>query len=189
MPKDSLSKRIRDLTRLLALDTLPETTRQEKERALTSLQAEKKASKQTHEIQSMTQRYKMVKFVEHQKAVRNLAKAKKAVTKVGGEDGTALAQAKEEVRRRKVDLVYIENFPVLEKYISLYKDVEGSERVKQRRTEIWTMAARGELKKGMLTTDDGSRERLNKKIVTEETMKEKQDKLEQEEEEVDDFFE
>lgn len=149
MPKDTLSKRIRDLQRLLKLDSLPETTRNEKERALASLQAEKTTGARQREVSRMTQKYKMVKFVEHQKAVRRLAKAKKALRQVsdGEGDEKKVGDAREQVRRREVDLCYIENFPVLEKYISLYKpaDGPGAQATKDRRDEIWRLAEKGEL--------------------------------------------
>lgn len=216
MPKDTLSKRIRDLTRLLALDSLPETTRQEKERALASLRAEKTASKRVHDVHAMVQRYKMVKFVEHQKAVRRLAQAKKSLGRLThavasiappagpqeegdddddrgtriDEEETDVASAREEVRRRKVDVVYVENFPILEKYISLYRDVDGNAQVEARRREIWQMAERGVLRKGTLTldgeyggADDGNGKRRRKDEADRDEV------VVTQEEEADDFFE
>lgn len=155
MPKEgsnsrSLAKKIRDLQRLLALDSLPETTRQEKERALASLQAQKSSHANLIEREKMREKYKMVKFVEHQKAVRKLAKAKKSLSNTGGGDATSQTQQKqkeEEVRKCEIELIYIENYPVLEKYISLYKELEGpgSEKTRTRRAELLKMAESGSL--------------------------------------------
>lgn len=212
MPKDNRSKKIRDLKRLLQLDSIPETTRNEKERALAALESEKQSSANSREVLKMTQKYKMVKFVEHQKAVRRLSKAKKSLsiiqqqqqstesTESNGETSSKevrkrrdqemdksskevrkrrdqeINKAIEEVKNREVDVRYIENFPVLEKYISLYKDCVGpaAETTLQRRREIWEKAEKGELRK----SDDGH---VGKKQRREEAQIE--------DEEVDDFFE
>ena len=168
MPKDSLSKKIRDVKRLLALDTLPETTRSEKERALRSLMDEKAAGATKREESKMTQRYKMVKFVEHQKALRKLEKAKKELAKAEMPEEKGALTGK--VRSRMVDVFYIENFPTLEKYISLYKEIDASSKSAHRRAEVWKMAEAKTLKK--------TRER-----------KTEVKQVDEEDQEADDFFE
>lgn len=168
MPKEQTrSKKIRDLKRLLQLTSLPETTRNEKERALAALQSGQTRDAISNEAEKMANRYKMVKFFEARKAVRRLRQAKKALA-IAQDDASATAssatsrekrrkdeeveQATKELQNREVDVKYIEGFPVLEKYISLYKDAEGpgAETTRVRRDEIWKMAEAGTLQKSAL---------------------------------------
>lgn len=178
MPKDTLSKKIRDLTRLLAIDTLPETVRQDKERALAALRDQKSKNKHAHQVSTMTQKYKMVKFVEGQKAERRLTAAVKKAKHASDEEKK---DAQEAVRHCRIDLEYIRHYPVLEKYISLYKDVGGSEKVQARRDELWKMAETGQLRK--LSRAATQEANVNQQTSAADTQQEP------EEQESDDFFE
>lgn len=167
MPKaQAPSKKIRSIKRLLQLPNLSETIRNEKERELAALESEKLQDATAKKIEKMESRYKMVKFVESRKAVKRLKKAEKALSKAkevleslpseASEQERQKAtdqveSANQDYRKRSADLVYIEQFPVLEPYISLYKDAEGpgTEKTRQRREEIWRLAEAGTLEKSL----------------------------------------
>lgn len=174
MPKDQRSKQIRDIQRLLTLDTLPPQVRIDKERHLASLQHEKEQAKQSTIESKLERKYKLVKFVEHQKAVRKLRQAEKQLaTAVAASHSTdsapaaapattpdsssatsrTVSECREAVRLRQRDVRYIEHYPALEKYISLYKlpdasdETESAQRSRARRTEILELAGAGTLRR------------------------------------------
>lgn len=118
------AKKIRDIQRLLKRSTVPDELRKSKELELRTLKNEQSDRAKYIETSKNVKKYKLVKFVEHQKAVRRLRQARK--------NGEAVSE-------RKTDLEYIESFPLNEKYISLYKECDGA--VLERRQELWKLAA------------------------------------------------
>lgn len=102
-------------------ETLPPQLRVDKERELSTLRHDLRKSKDSMERNKLEKKYKLVKFVELQKARKRLKRAEK--TGVG-------------VRAAQGDVKYILQFPA-EKYISLFKEDDNESRSNGRREEIW----------------------------------------------------
>ena len=119
----SLKRQVRDIRRLLnGSETLPETIRLEKERALAAYTQNMDEIYHSRQRQQMIKKYHMVRFFERQKATRRLKKLQKWL-RTGVDDEDRIideAAIVEEIEEVKTDLDYAIYSPLNEKYVSLY---------------------------------------------------------------------
>ena len=119
----SLKRQVRDIRRLLnGSETLPETIRVEKERALAAYTQSMDEIYHSRQRQQMIKKYHMVRFFERQKATRRLKKLQKWFKAGVDDEGRAIDEAavSEEIEEVKTDLDYAIYSPLNEKYVSLY---------------------------------------------------------------------
>jgi hypothetical protein len=109
-----LKKQIRDATRLLSRPNLPSDIRQVQERKLAHLNAMMRERGEEEKVRAMRSRYAKVRFFETTKAKRHL---KQAARNFAQEPSEAHLNAWMEAKR---NLVYVQEFPLDRKYISLF---------------------------------------------------------------------
>ena len=112
-------KRIRNLERMLAKSeaTMPEELKIAKQKELKDLRKSEKSKKEAELFET---RYKKIRFFEKKKIIRkleNLEKQKK-------EEGANIDVEKAEYKKY---LTYVNNFPVNQKYLSLFPNKESEE--------------------------------------------------------------
>ena len=119
----SLKRQVRDIRRLLnGSESLPETTRVEKERALAAFTDSIARIYSSKQRQQMIKKYHMVRFFERQKATRRLKKLQKWFRAGVDDESQAIDETAvlREIEEVKTDLDYAIYSPLNEKYVSLY---------------------------------------------------------------------
>ncbi|GMM49608.1 Efg1 protein [Starmerella bacillaris] len=124
-----IRKKIRDLERLLKVEGLPATKKQETERAIHSYKNDLEKAKESRTISKVSQKYKMVKFFESRKALR-------ALKKPGAGD--------EQLR----NFYYIQTYPPHLKYRALYASESYSVETHPYLKDVEAKMASGELATG-----------------------------------------
>lgn len=127
-----IKKKVRDIERLLKRDNIPAPVRVENERALKALKFELENANLNNKAKIIATRYHRVRFFEKKKALRRYTKDKKSLDELEKKmnetsEDEEIKNLKKEIKKQKrvlrhseIDLLYIVNFPQLEKYISLY---------------------------------------------------------------------
>lgn len=190
-------KKVRDLQRFLSREGLPQEIIEAKKNEIFEL---KKKVRNKKEALRNFAKYKQIRFHERKKCLRRRKKAEKEIEQIKkrmiGVDETIEqleAKKEEEIRAQQAiieqcdnDLIYINEFPIQHKYISLYTTNEMPEEILQKRDKIRESIfkqrhARAQFRKReMKTTDiDGKNE---------ETEVEPVKKFNQIEEPIDTFF-
>eukprot|EP01104_Vermistella_antarctica_P004480 TRINITY_DN1491_c1_g1_i1.p1 TRINITY_DN1491_c1_g1~~TRINITY_DN1491_c1_g1_i1.p1 ORF type:complete len:276 (-),score=105.78 TRINITY_DN1491_c1_g1_i1:18-845(-) len=122
-----LSKRKRDITRLLKRPSLPAEMREKKEAELAQLEEmittqaaapTTKSPSQREVAKKNAKKYKMVKFVERKKVIRKMTQARRDIE--NEKDDVKLTTLKARLSSLDDDLIYTTFYPNEHKYISLY---------------------------------------------------------------------
>eukprot|EP00039_Didymoeca_costata_P002746 m.62257 g.62257 ORF g.62257 m.62257 type:complete len:202 (+) comp11499_c0_seq2:312-917(+) len=133
-PKDVKSQ-IRDIERLLRLDKLPDTVRNEKQRILESLKVIQGQKSNGELEKKMSIRYKKVKFTERVKLERKLKQKNTLLAKETKKKSRKAIE--KEIKELQIDLRYCREFPRDKKYISILKlPAEMDATTLQQRTQI-----------------------------------------------------
>eukprot|EP00204_Picochlorum_oklahomense_P002618 CAMPEP_0118804974 /NCGR_PEP_ID=MMETSP1161-20130426/25434_1 /TAXON_ID=249345 /ORGANISM="Picochlorum oklahomensis, Strain CCMP2329" /LENGTH=309 /DNA_ID=CAMNT_0006733835 /DNA_START=146 /DNA_END=1075 /DNA_ORIENTATION=- len=121
----SMTKRIRDVKRLLAKDTLDDKLRQVMEKRLRDLLEESEENRKKYLERKFAVRYHKIRFFERIKIERRLSKIKKRIKHASSDE------EKENLLKRlaavQEDLEYVLHFPKGEKYVSLLRDADTAE--------------------------------------------------------------
>ncbi|KAI8104478.1 hypothetical protein M9434_003033 [Picochlorum sp. BPE23] len=121
----SMTKRIRDVKRLLAKDTLDDKLRQVMEKRLRDLLEESEENRKKYLERKFAVRYHKIRFFERIKIERRLSKIKKGIKHASSDE------EKENLLKRlaavQEDLEYVLHFPKGEKYVSLLRDADTAE--------------------------------------------------------------
>ena len=112
------STRIHSIKKQLEAPDLPGTVRQERERELAALLFEQEKTKQQQAAKTNLARYHFVRFVERQRAQRELKKLNKQ--KESCSDENLRSGLEEQIHITNVDLNYTKYAPLGDKYISLF---------------------------------------------------------------------
>lgn len=126
--KVTVKKQIRDIERLLDRTGLPEEMRTAKKSQLVAL---KKDAKKQREAELFESKYKKIKFTEKKKIIRKMEQAKTCLNR--RETGAEERSTQQTLLKQYQDqLIYINNFPVTQKYISLFPKTDDDESKKRR---------------------------------------------------------
>lgn len=123
-----VSKRIRDVKRLLNKPDLDAAVKVASEKKLVALLEEFEQRKRAELERKYAVKYHKVRFFERVKLERRLGKLKRQQEKAALGAGPGLTSEQEiELRQAEDDLQYVLNFPKGEKYISILKNAEEPE--------------------------------------------------------------
>lgn len=139
-----LKRKIRNLQRLLRLETLDANKRVECERALAAHQSDLNDIEANRKTKHIAQRYQMVRFFERKKSTRRLKHALRALTE--NQDDEKLQAA---FKDAQTDFYYVREFPLDQKYESIYSDGQLSDRALAVIDLIKTKLQKGELPGGI----------------------------------------
>jgi len=128
----NLKRKIRGKRRLLGKPKLSADVKLANERELSYLENKVCEKRSENKQRKLKKRYQMVRFFESKKALRRMSRLRKEFQAVASQDQVRL---KEAILRCQVDIRYTEEFPIEEKYISIYG---GSLISNSRRDEIWS---------------------------------------------------
>ncbi|KAJ3753975.1 hypothetical protein EV360DRAFT_52510 [Lentinula raphanica] len=188
---------IRQAKRLLAKDKLAADVRVTTERKLNSLQADLAKAELKRKEQLLSTRYHKVKFFERQKVVRKINQTKRKLSEAESSNRPSLEA---QLYEHRVELNYINHYPKTKKYISLFPpDIQHNTEIElpsvktdQEREEVkkWI---REQMASQVLPTEPENVERSQSDTSQAHWVKKvkKNDgkRVEEEDEEHDDFFE
>lgn len=207
-------KQLRSLERQLQnrRDSIPANIIVEKERAIKALKTQLIDLQATQKAKELTQKYKLVRFFEKKKSIRQYKSTLKEYNRLNEkfseeDENKELKKELKKLRKKlahcEIDVLYNSNFPYDRKYISLYpkESDETDENVKK--GKLITDARRSEFKKEIelklkentlpLSLDDILNGKTNMNIFSKKPELEQEpdapDATEEIEEEEDDFFE
>lgn len=116
--KPTLKKQLRDAQRLAERMGLPSEIKEKKDQEIKSL---KKNLKRQKEAQRFELKYKKIKFIEKRKVIRKLDQTNSLVEAAERQgDQKSIATLLAERDKLKNDLLYINHYPVMQKYLSLF---------------------------------------------------------------------
>ncbi|KAG0688971.1 18S rRNA maturation protein [Pichia californica] len=133
-----IRKKMRDINRLLQRENIPADMKIANERALKTLELELEKTQEDQLERKMAVKYHKVRFFEKKKAKRfylgNKKKVENLEEKINNtKEEEELKKLKKELRKVRrllehssIDLAYVLNFPKIEKYISLYPNIDES---------------------------------------------------------------
>lgn len=143
----STKKKIRDLERFINREGVPQEIVDAKKKDIFELKQKVRYKKEA--LRNFT-KYKQIRFHERKKCLRRRKKAEKEIEKIKkriiGVDETIEqfeAKKEEDIKEQQViidqcddDLIYINEFPIQHKYISLYTTNEMPEEILQKREKL-----------------------------------------------------
>lgn len=149
--KPTLKKQIRDIERLIEREGIPEEIKNAKKSQLRDL---KKQLKKQKEALKFDLKYKKIKFGEKRKLIRNMEKTKKALAEAElKNDANAKKECEATLKVQNDQLTYINHFPVMWKYISLFPSVDTEESKKQREATMAKVLKMAEVKRQIKEKD------------------------------------
>ncbi|CAM0139038.1 18S rRNA maturation protein [Umbelopsis sp. WA50703] len=152
----AIKKKIRDTTRALSRDNLSAKVKIELERKLKALKFHSSEKMIDDVERNNAKKYHMVKHFERTKVNRKIKKAEKQLKEADTEESKKDAQKILDVLN--IDLNYINHYPNVERYISLYPSQDSDEKVSNEevstamRTEIRQRIAEA-MKNGDIESD------------------------------------
>lgn len=139
-----LKRKIRNLERLLRLETLDANKKIECERALAANKQELAEIEANRKTKKIAQRYQMVRFFERKKSTRRLKHALRQLSE--NQDDEKLQN---EFKEAETDFHYVREFPLDQKYESIYSEAELSEKARAVRDSVKSMIQSGKLSAGI----------------------------------------
>lgn len=195
----SLKKKVRDLKRLLEREGLPKEIIEAKKKDLDELKGQFKHRKNALRNAA---KYREIRLNEKKKCYRIRKRAEKEIAniknKMIGQDQTyeefeaekeSLIKAQQDIIDQcDKDLVYINNFPPSEKYISLYIKTEMPEDVLKKREELRQKAEKQRHSKEVFKRREMKMADKERDDIIQEEPEQKKSHKKKKEEELDNFF-
>eukprot|EP00698_Gefionella_okellyi_P016117 TRINITY_DN4594_c0_g1_i1.p1 TRINITY_DN4594_c0_g1~~TRINITY_DN4594_c0_g1_i1.p1 ORF type:complete len:201 (-),score=43.80 TRINITY_DN4594_c0_g1_i1:231-833(-) len=128
-----VKQQLRSVKRMLARPNLPQDVKLAQEKRLAMLEAQlsnQHRSKKEHKYQK---KYKMLKFLEHQKILRRLSKAEHTLEKCKTDLDRQKLDA--ELEQLQADLDYVTNYPADRKYVALYPHEDANPQATEKKRQ------------------------------------------------------
>eukprot|EP00639_Heterosigma_akashiwo_P011717 CAMPEP_0206363460 /NCGR_PEP_ID=MMETSP0294-20121207/1607_1 /ASSEMBLY_ACC=CAM_ASM_000327 /TAXON_ID=39354 /ORGANISM="Heterosigma akashiwo, Strain CCMP2393" /LENGTH=294 /DNA_ID=CAMNT_0053808813 /DNA_START=47 /DNA_END=929 /DNA_ORIENTATION=+ len=136
--KQSRKNQIRNLSRLLRKEGLPEEQKHELQQKIKMLESEISDHKTKERVDKMQDKYKKIKFFERKKVTRKISQTKKKIEKNGDPNKNKELQLR--LKKLEDDLQYIDFYPPTQKYIGLFANENDDEKTMKRKGKMREMA-------------------------------------------------